>query len=164
MITHPDDGPDFDPDDPLAVILRPPSEHLAVPPGRFEEIRRTAGRRRVLRAAAGVGASCAVAAVLALPFLRSGHEPPASPVVPLAPPPASSPSAVPSPSATPGRGQTTVPNPRPTPRPTGTSPTRGRVPVEKTPTSAPNRSASATPSVPDAEPSVSRERTPRTRS
>ncbi|MGW7255823.1 hypothetical protein [Streptomyces sp. NPDC054834] len=163
MITHSDDGPDFDPDDPLAVILRPPSEHLAAPPGRFQEIRRTAGRRRVFRAAAGVGASCAVAAVLALPFLRASHEPPASPVVPLAPPPASSPSDVPSPSASPGRGHTTVPSPRPTPRSTGTSPTRGRGATEKVPTTAPSRSASETSSVPDAEPSVSQERTGRTR-
>ncbi|MFF4400582.1 hypothetical protein [Streptomyces sp. NPDC001480] len=164
MITHPDDGPDFDPDDPLAVILRPSSEHLAAPPGRFEEIRRGAARRRVLRAAAGVGASCAVAAVLALPFLRTSHEPPASPVVPLAPPPASSPSAVPSPSSSPGRGHTTVPSPRPTPRPTGSSPARGRGPTEKVPTTVPGRSASATSRVPEAEPSVSSERTTRPRS
>ncbi|MEU6555533.1 hypothetical protein ABZ915_35590 [Streptomyces sp. NPDC046915] len=167
MITHSDDGPDFEPDDPLAVILRPPSEHLAAPPGRFEEIRRTAGRRRVLRAAVGVGASCAVAAVLALPFLRTSHEPPASPVVPLAPPPASSPSGASSPSAAqspsvpPGRGHTTAPSPRPTPRPTATSPTRGRGATEKVPTSEPSRSPSAPSSVPDAEPSVGPERTSR---
>lgn len=171
MITHPDDGPDFEPDDPLAVILRPPSEHLAAPAGRFEEIRRGAARRRVLRVAAGVGASCAVAAVLALPFLRTSHEPPASPVVPLAPPPASSPSAVPSPSdspspsAPPGRGRrTTVPSVRPTPRPSGSSPARDRGPAEKQPTAAPGRSAPATSRVPEAEPSVSSERTLRARS
>ncbi|MFF4019886.1 hypothetical protein [Streptomyces sp. NPDC001843] len=160
MITHSDDGPDFDPDDPLAVILRPASAHLAPPPGRFEEIRRGAARRRLLRAVAGVGASCAVAAVLALPLLRTSHEPPASPVVPLGPATSSSPPAVPtpslvpSPSTPPGRGQTTAPSDRPTPRPSGASRTGGRGTAEKAPSAAPGRARLVTPTVPAAEPSV----------
>ncbi|MER6011903.1 hypothetical protein [Streptomyces bluensis] len=101
MITHSDEGPDFEPDDPLAVILRPPSNHLGPPPGRYHAIRRAAARRRLLRAAAGVGVSCAVAALVALPLRFSAHEAPAPPSVPLAPPPASSPSAEPTPSMSP---------------------------------------------------------------
>ncbi|GGZ41686.1 hypothetical protein [Streptomyces bluensis] len=98
MITHSDEGPDFEPDDPLAVILRPPSDHLGPPPGRYRAIRRAAARRRLLRAAAGVGVSCAVAALVALPLRFAAHEAPAPPSVPLAPPPASSPPAEPAPS------------------------------------------------------------------
>ncbi|MET9408211.1 hypothetical protein ABZX90_20970 [Streptomyces sp. NPDC002935] len=103
MITHSDDGPDFDADDPLAVIMRPPAEHLGPPPGRYEAIRRGAARRRLLRAAAGAGLACAVGALVALPLRAAAPEPPVSPVVPLAPPPASSPSAEPTPSVSPGR-------------------------------------------------------------
>ncbi|MDX2766367.1 hypothetical protein [Streptomyces europaeiscabiei] len=47
MITRPDEGPDFEPDDPLTVILRPPADRLGPPPGRYETIRRTAVRRIV---------------------------------------------------------------------------------------------------------------------
>ncbi|MFF4489008.1 hypothetical protein ACFY0F_21350 [Streptomyces sp. NPDC001544] len=176
MITHSDDGPDFDPDDPLAVILRPSSGHLAPPPGRFEEIRRGAARRRLLRTAAGVGASCAVAAVLALPLLRTSHERPASPVVPLAPPSASSPSAEPtsptavpsspsavptspsSLSASPGRGRTTAPEGRPVPRPSGASPTSRRGAPEKAPSAAPSAEESPPQDAPTTEPSVRRRR------
>ncbi|BFO17944.1 hypothetical protein SHKM778_43320 [Streptomyces sp. KM77-8] len=32
MITHADEGPEFEPDDPLAVILRPGSDYLGPPP------------------------------------------------------------------------------------------------------------------------------------
>ncbi|MFD1274321.1 hypothetical protein ACFQ51_29965 [Streptomyces kaempferi] len=53
MITRPDDGPDSEPDDPLAVILRPSSDYLGPPASRYEAIRRGAARRRLLRAAAG---------------------------------------------------------------------------------------------------------------
>ncbi|MDX2828369.1 hypothetical protein PV416_46835, partial [Streptomyces ipomoeae] len=67
MITRPDDGPEFEADDPLAVLLRPPADHLGPPPGRYEAIRRTASRRRLLRAAAGAATACAVAALVALP-------------------------------------------------------------------------------------------------
>ncbi|MFD9002300.1 hypothetical protein ACFV0T_15205 [Streptomyces sp. NPDC059582] len=97
MITASDDGPDLDPDDPLAVILRPTTEHLGPPPGRYEEIRRSATRRRLLRVAAGAGLTGAVAVLVALPFQLTTSETPVSPTVPLAPPPASSPSVVPSP-------------------------------------------------------------------
>ncbi|MFE9451080.1 hypothetical protein [Streptomyces sp. NPDC006739] len=115
MITFNEDGPDFEPDDPLAVIMRPPSERLAPPPGRYEEIRRGAARRRVLRAAVGAGATCAVAALLAVPLLRTTHQAPASPTVPLAPPPVSSPKALPTPSDSASAGVT----PRPSARPRG---------------------------------------------
>ncbi|RPF36642.1 hypothetical protein [Streptomyces sp. TLI_185] len=95
MITHSDEGPDFDPDDPLAVLLRPPAEYLGAPPGRYEEIRRGASRRRLLRAAAGAALTCGVAALVVLPLHLTASDGPASPAVPLAPPPASSPSTLP---------------------------------------------------------------------
>ncbi|MET9154790.1 hypothetical protein [Streptomyces griseoflavus] len=98
MITHSDEGPEFAPDDPLAVILRPTSDYLGPPAGRYEAIRRGAARRRRLRAVAGVGLACAVAALVALP-LRDAADAgrPVSPTVPLAPPPVrESPSPAPS--------------------------------------------------------------------
>ncbi|MDX3579868.1 hypothetical protein PV663_23575, partial [Streptomyces sp. FL07-04A] len=62
-----DDGrPDLAPEDPLAVVLRPPSGRLAPPAGSYERIRRGARRRRTLRAAAAAGATCAVAALAVL--------------------------------------------------------------------------------------------------
>lgn len=99
MITHSDDGPDFDPDDPLTVILRPTVDYLGPPPGRYEAIRRGATRRWLLRTAVGVGLSCAVAALVALPFRMAAPLEPASPTLPLAPP-SGSPSATDGPSAT----------------------------------------------------------------
>ena len=60
MITHSDDDPDFGPDDPLAVIMRPPAEYLSPPPGRYEAIRRGAA------AALGMIGPAAAEAVLAL--------------------------------------------------------------------------------------------------
>ncbi|MER6424290.1 hypothetical protein [Streptomyces sp. NPDC001137] len=117
MITHSDEGPDFDPDDPLTVLLRPPAEYLGTPPGRYEEIRRGASRRRLLRAAAGAALTCGVAALVVLPLHLTGSEGPASPVVPLAPPPASSPSTLPPSKAapapvtpTPSAGPSTFPS------------------------------------------------------
>jgi hypothetical protein len=101
LITHSDDGPDFEPDDPLAIILRPTFDYLGPPTGRYEAIRRGAGRRRLLRTAAGVGLSCAVAVLIALPLHLATLEAPASPAVPLAPPPVSSPSVTPTLSASP---------------------------------------------------------------
>ncbi|MEU9473517.1 hypothetical protein AB0D78_44630 [Streptomyces avermitilis] len=146
MITHSDDGPDFEPDDPLAVILRPPSDYLGPPAGRYEAIRRGAARRRLLRAAVGAGLSCAVAALIALPLRLAAPDAPPSPTVPLAPPPASSSPTVPAPpapSASPGPVS-------PSPSPSGgsrthsaTAPTRAAVPT---------RAPSATPASPSLEP------------
>ncbi|MGW6291691.1 hypothetical protein [Streptomyces sp. NPDC055058] len=95
MITHADEGPEFAPDDPLAVLLRPSGDHLGPPPGRFEEIRRAAARRRLVRAAAGAGLACGAALLIALPLQQTAHDGPASPTVPLAPPPVSSTSPTP---------------------------------------------------------------------
>ncbi|MCQ8190464.1 hypothetical protein NP777_19735 [Streptomyces sp. RCU064] len=111
-------GPEREPDDPLAVILRPPSDHLGPPPGRYEAIRRAAARRRLLRAAAGVGVSCAVAALIALPLRATAPEPPARPTVPLAPPPAPGRTTPPLPSASGG--------PSVSPRPSGPSESAGQ--------------------------------------
>jgi hypothetical protein len=100
LITYSDDGPEFEPDDPLAVILRPVPDRLGPPPGRYEEIRRGAARRRLVRAAVGAGAglACAVAALVVLPPQSSAPGDPVSPSVPLAPPSVSSPSVTPTPS------------------------------------------------------------------
>lgn len=100
-----DDDPEFgsihpttsghDPDDPLLVLLGPAPAYLGAPPGRYEEIRRTAVRRRRIRTAAGVGMVCAVAGLIALPLnLMTSHSP-RSPTVPQAPPISTSPSAPP---------------------------------------------------------------------
>ncbi|WP_329414137.1 hypothetical protein OG802_25895 [Streptomyces sp. NBC_00704] len=107
-----DDGPDLDPDDPLTVILRPPAGHLGPPPGRYEQIRRGATRRRTLRAA-GVGAACAVTVLAVLLPLRSASsDAPARPTTPLAPPPVTG-----GPSTGP-RPVPSLPPPRSTERPT----------------------------------------------
>jgi hypothetical protein len=91
-----DEGPGLGPDDPLAVILRPASDYLGPPAGRYRTIRRGAARRKALRAAAGAALTCAVATLVVLPFRLAAHEGPASPAVPLAPPPMSSPTPTPS--------------------------------------------------------------------
>lgn len=119
-----DDGPDLDPDDPLTVILRPPAGHLGPPPGRYEEIRRGAVRRRTLRTAAGVGAACAVAvfAVL-LPLRLTASDAPARPTTPLAPPPVTG-----GPSTGPLTGEPStgsVPVPAASPPESAERPTRG---------------------------------------
>ncbi|MFJ2260074.1 hypothetical protein ACIOKD_17305 [Streptomyces sp. NPDC087844] len=105
MITHSDDGPDFEPDDPLAVILRPASDYLGPPPGRYEAIRRGAARRRLLRAAAGAGLLCAVTALVALPVRLAAPDRPVSPTVPLAPPSTSSRPASPTSPPSPETGE-----------------------------------------------------------
>jgi hypothetical protein len=114
LTTRVDDAPDPDgsrraldgaadgSEDPLAVILRPLTSHadlLGPPPGRYEEIRRTAARRRLRRTAIGAALTCTavVAAVLvAAPLRLTGSERPASPTVPLAPPPVTDATPVPS--------------------------------------------------------------------
>ncbi|MCX5279435.1 MULTISPECIES: hypothetical protein [unclassified Streptomyces] len=157
MITHADDGPEFEPDDPLAVILRPPSDLLGPPAGRYEAIRRGAARRRLLRASLGAGLACAVAVLVALPLRAAQSEGPASPAVPLAPPPASSPSTVPEPAPS-QRNES--------PRPSASDPT-GRTPSTSAPrtvptprgparSSAPTRRPSATPTSVSVEPSAAR--------
>ncbi|MFE9613244.1 hypothetical protein [Streptomyces sp. NPDC006012] len=132
MTTRFDDDPEFAPDDPLAVILRPPAEHLGPPPGRYAAVRRAAARRRLLRAAAGAGLTCAVAALVALPLHLSASSAPASPTVPLAPP--SSTMRTPAPSATPSPVRTTVPTPVPASQDAGpgrvTAPGDPRVPPD----------------------------------
>ncbi|MFJ9705005.1 hypothetical protein [Streptomyces sp. NPDC101234] len=144
MTTRFDDEPEFDgPDDPLAVILRPPTAHLGPPPGRYQEIRRAASRRRLVRAAAGAGVTCAVAVLVALPLHLAGSTAPTTPRVPLAPPaaspaaphrPSTSPApASPSPSAAPTRGDTSQ------------APTRGTSPRSMAPSSPPS-AVRATPS------------------
>ncbi|MFD8717182.1 hypothetical protein ACFV2H_03910 [Streptomyces sp. NPDC059629] len=124
MTTRFDDEPEFDgPDDPLAVILRPPTAHLGPPPGRYQEIRRTASRRRLVRAAAGAGVTCAVAALVVLPLHLAGPTAPTTPQVPLAPP-ASSPAAPHRPSTSPAPA-TPIPSAAPTRSDTSQAPTRG---------------------------------------
>ncbi|MEU5638214.1 hypothetical protein [Streptomyces milbemycinicus] len=130
MTTRLDDGAEYEPDDPLTVILRPTTDHLSPPPGRYEAIRRTATRRRLLRTAAGVGLACAAAALIALPLnlvTRETHESPAPPTVPLVPPatsgrtahPTQEPKpkpATPTATSTPSESPSRV-SPRPTQRP-----------------------------------------------
>ncbi|MGW1505301.1 hypothetical protein ACWCQW_43720 [Streptomyces mirabilis] len=161
MITHSDEGPDFEPDDPLAVILRPASDYLGPPPGHYEAIRRGAARRRLLRTAVGVGSVCAVAALVALPIRLSTSQAPASPTVPLAPPSEGRPSSVPaSPSASP------VPSdPTRTPESRTASPTPGNrtaIPTQAARTTGrattrpavPTPAPSSTPTTPVAQPSI----------
>ncbi|WP_413805930.1 hypothetical protein [Streptomyces sp. OE57] len=116
-------GPEREPDDPLAVILRPPSDYLGPPPGRYEAIRRAAARRKLLRAAAGVGVSCAVAVLIALPLRAAAPEPPARPTVPLAPPPATGRTAPPLPSVS--GGASVSPSPSAPSESAGRRPSRG---------------------------------------
>lgn len=126
MTTRADDGPEFDPDDPLAVLLRPTSDCLGPPPRRYETIRRGAARRRLLRAAAGVGLSCAAAALVALPFhLATTSDGPAAPTMPLAPPPPSSSSPAPVQPPSPGL---VTPDPERSTGPEGSSVPTGRAP------------------------------------
>lgn len=162
MITYSDDGPDFEPDDPLAVIMRPASERLAPPPGRYEEIRRGAARRRILRAAIGAGATCTVAALLAIPLLRTAHQDPPSPTVPVAPPPASSITAPPTPAESAPVSGTPRPSDRPStgttlpPRPPATTASPSAAPTATAPerrTSAPT--AHSPRAVPTTEPARS---------
>ncbi|MCL7377260.1 hypothetical protein [Streptomyces sp. 35G-GA-8] len=105
MTTRFDDGPEFESDDPLAVILRPSSDTLGPPAGRYEAIRRAAARRRLLRTASRVGVACVVAALVVVPLRLAASGSPTSPTAPLAPPPVRS-SSTPPPEA-----PTTAPDP-----------------------------------------------------
>ncbi|WP_405974251.1 hypothetical protein OG496_39375 [Streptomyces sp. NBC_00988] len=157
MTTHfdeGDEGPDIDPDDPLTVILRPSSEYLGPPPGRYETIRRGANRRRLLRATVGAGATCAVIVLAALPFRLAHHDSPTTPTVPLAPPPAStSPTPPPAPSAT------RAPSPRASETPSSPAdarnPSHTAVPTTE-PSKAPTASASAPSSALTSSPTTAR--------
>ncbi|WP_405869009.1 hypothetical protein [Streptomyces sp. NBC_00005] len=157
MITHSDEGPEYDPDDPLTVILRPPAEYLGAPPGRYEAIRRGATRRRVLRAAAGAALTCGVAALVVLPLRLTGSDGPASPAVPMAPPPASSPSAPePTPTRTPSMTAPEPATPTPAQGTRTTDPSRSSLPT-RAPSALPSTSASTSTrtSAPSVAPSAS---------
>ncbi|MER6528950.1 hypothetical protein [Streptomyces sp. NPDC001508] len=154
MTTRFDGDPEFAPDDPLLVVLRPPAEHLGPPAGRYEAIRRAAARRKLLRAAAGVGLTCAVAALVALPLHLSAPAAPAVPTVPLAPPaptaaPASRPPAT-SPSPTPSAAaETATPGPARASRGAVGPPSSARTPVpdpSSSKTAVPGTAPSARPS------------------
>ncbi|GHF00837.1 hypothetical protein GCM10017776_17470 [Streptomyces griseoluteus] len=138
MIAFSDEGPDFEPEDPL-LVMRPPHEHLAPPPGRYEEIRRGATRRRILRTAVVASATCAVAALLAVPFLRGALQDPAPRTVPLAPPPASSPTTRP----TPAESAPVPLSPRPDARSSASTPTAPARPPAAT--ASPSAVPSSTP-------------------
>jgi len=158
LSTRFDDDPEFAPDDPLVVLLRPAADHLGPPPGRYEAIRRTAARRRLLRAAAGVGLSCVVAVLIALPLHLVTPKTPAPPAVPLAPPPAGSPAGTPTPPTSPAP-VTSLPAPLPTPDESAT-PTRplepaGGPPGEPSPARATPSETRAVPSPSSPTPTVS---------
>ncbi|MFE2637108.1 hypothetical protein ACFXKF_20430 [Streptomyces scopuliridis] len=137
MTTRFDEGPEFGPDDPLAVILRPSSDNLGPPAGRYEAIRRAAVRRRLLRTAARAGMVCVVAALVVLPFRLAAPGSSVSPTVPLAPPPVRSPSTSPSPPSP--QTPTTPPDPV-TPRPDATATPTAEPPSERNSTDAVPRS------------------------
>ncbi|MFE2887994.1 hypothetical protein ACUXZZ_12565 [Streptomyces graminifolii] len=149
MTTHfdeGDEGPDIDPDDPLTVILRPSSDYLGPPPGRYETIRRGAHRRRLLRATIGAGATCAVIVLAALPFRLAHHDTPTTPTVPLAPPPASS---SPHPTPTPAQSAAKSPSPTAIPRSPVDPRVPSRTPIPTTEPSRGPRSPSASASAPE---------------
>ncbi|NUS77094.1 MAG: hypothetical protein HOV70_12965 [Streptomyces sp.] len=126
-------------------MLRPSTEYLGPPPGRYEAIRRGAARRKLLRAAAGAGLVGAVAALVVLPLRLAAPDDPASPTVPLAPPPASSPARD---SATPTQAPTQAPTPTPSPsEPVGTP--------YPSPSAVPSHVGTTVPSVAPSEPPTS---------
>lgn len=156
MTTHPDDGPEPEHGDPLAILLRPTSDRLVPPPDRYETIRRSAARRRLLRTAAGVGLSCAAAALVALPLhLATTSGAPVSPVVPLAPPstsgPSPTPSAPPSPTAVSPSPSGAVEQPGSPPARTGPAPSD--VP-SRLPTTTPSQDPAGDPGRDGATPSA----------
>ncbi|MEU3556275.1 hypothetical protein [Streptomyces fragilis] len=128
MITHADEGPEFDPDDPLVDLLRPTSDHLGPLPGRFEAIRRRAARRRLTRTAAAAGITCAVALLVALPLqYATTSVRPVSPTAPLAPPPLTG-------SPSPTTDSTVSPRPAESPVHTRPGPDTGESTTPTTPT------------------------------
>ncbi|OIJ67088.1 hypothetical protein [Streptomyces mangrovisoli] len=152
MTTRFDEDPEFGPDDPLTVLLRPPADHLAPLPGHFESVRRTAARRRLLRTAAGAAVTCAVAVLVALPLhLARLPGTPDRPTVPLAPPSAPrtadpSPSASHAPSPTPspaGTGPATAVPSTPAPRRTAPTPSRD-LDTTRAPSATPTRTTERT--------------------
>ncbi|MFJ4787109.1 hypothetical protein [Streptomyces sp. NPDC088794] len=140
MITHSDDGPDFDPEDELTVLLRPSTEYLGPPTGRYEAIRRGAARRKLYKAAVGAALTCGVAALVVLPLRLTATDSPSAPVLPQAPPPASSPSHGPPADPTTGPDRTQAPtSATPTPVPS-------RMPSSTTPSQRATTSATSVPS------------------
>ncbi|ANS68303.1 hypothetical protein SLINC_6079 [Streptomyces lincolnensis] len=147
MITHSDESPEFEPDDPLAVILRPSSDYLGPPAGRYEAIRRRAARRRLVRAAVGVGGACAVAALVALPLRTASSDVPVRPTVPLAPPVSGSPSQAPTLPATPAPSPSSTATPMPSDPSSGLDPGEDVSGTVPTPTTAPTGAPSAVPTI-----------------
>ncbi|GGY19597.1 hypothetical protein [Streptomyces djakartensis] len=134
-----DDGPEFGPDDPLAVILRPSSpDYLSAPPGHYEAIRRRSARRRLLRAAAGAGLLCATAALIALPVRLTAPERPASPTVPMAPPSRTTAPPHPSPSLSPSPYPSGPASKAPTPTAQDTGGATAPTPSSRLPSAAPS--------------------------
>ncbi|EGX60867.1 hypothetical protein SZN_05417 [Streptomyces zinciresistens K42] len=149
MTTHRDDdlnGPEFGPDDPLAVVLRPAPEHLAAPPGRYEAVRRRAARRRLARTAAGAGVTCAVALLVALPLVTRSPDGATTPAPPLAPPPASGP--VTSPDPAPPERRSAPPRPTEASEPPVPTPSRPTVNPRQDTVRPARPSTSADPSTP----------------
>jgi hypothetical protein len=129
LITHADDPDEGREglDDGLAALLHPDPVLLAPPDGSFERIRRTAARRRTVRAAVGGGLTLALAAAVAWPVYLAAVPRPPVPVRPAAPPAASTPS--------PTAPRSARPTPRPQ-RPTAPAGGRGRTAA---PSSEPRR-------------------------
>ncbi|MGW1214792.1 hypothetical protein ACWD5F_34735 [Streptomyces sp. NPDC002499] len=144
MITHSDDGPDFDPEDELTVLLRPSTEYLGPPTGRYEAIRRGAARRKLYKAAVGAALTCGVAALVVLPLRLTATDSPSAPVLPQAPPPASSPSS--SPSNGPPADPTTGPDRTQAPMSATPTPVPSRMPSGTTPSQRATTSATSVPS------------------
>ncbi|MER8066892.1 hypothetical protein ABTZ59_01045 [Streptomyces sp. NPDC094034] len=135
MTTRFDDGPEFEPDDPLAVILRSSSDTLGPPVGRYEAIRRAAARRRLLRTASRVGVACVVAALIVVPLRLAAPGSPASPTAPLAPPPVRG-SSAPPPQAPTKAPDLVTPSPEP-PATRSVEPPSERNAPDATPSSGP---------------------------
>ncbi|MFD3913106.1 hypothetical protein [Streptomyces sp. NPDC058603] len=133
MTTRCDDGPEFEPDDPLAVILRSSSSDTLGPPvGQYEAIRRAAVHRRLVRTAARAGMVCVVAVLVVLPLRLAASGSPASPTVPLAPPPMRGPSLPPPPQTPATPPAPVVPRPDTTAGPSAEPPSEKKDPARDT--------------------------------